>query len=54
MESQSLAGVSDINLTTPTLNVRRGLERFVSDNLEEFLSEDYMEVDMGTLKDEER
>ena len=26
----------------------------MSDNLAEFLSEDYLEVDMGQLKDEER
>ena len=41
-------------MTTPTIDVQRGRERFVSDNLHEYLSEDYLEVDMGQLKDEER
>lgn len=50
----SLEAVSAIQLATPTMDLRRGRDRFVSDNLHEFLSEDYLEVDMGQLKDEER
>jgi len=54
MATPSIAAVSAIQLATPTINSQRGRERFVSDNLHEFLSEDYLEVDMGQLKDEER
>lgn len=50
----SIEAVSAIQLATPTINIESGRERFISDNLHEFLSEDYLEVDMGQLKDEER
>lgn len=50
----SIEAVSAIQLAAPTISVAGGRERFVSDNLAEFLSEDYLEVDMGQLKDEER
>ena len=50
----SIEAVSAIQLAAPTISGVGGRERFVSDNLAEFLSEDYLEVDMGQLKDEER
>lgn len=50
----SIEAVSAIQLAAPTISGAGGRERFVSDNLAEFLSEDYLEVDMGQLKDEER
>ena len=52
--NQSIDTVSTIHLATPTIEVQSGRERFISENLHEFLSEDYLEVDMGQLKDEER
>ena len=50
----SIEAVSAIQLSTPTTDVQSGRDRFISENLHEFLSEDYLEVDMGQLKDEER
>lgn len=50
----SIEAVSAIQLAPPTVDVQSGRDRFLSENLHEFLSEDYLEVDMGQLKDEER
>lgn len=53
----SIAGVSAIQINTPTISRNEFGPRDRLDtvqNLDEFLFNDYLEIDMGTLKDEER
>ena len=45
--------MGSVSITQPSMFVK-GIDRFKSANIDEFLSEDYVEIDMGKLKDEER